>query len=53
MSDLQATAGRVQIEALRGQAAGAAMMRDYDRVASLFTLDGVVRIPRIGAEEVR
>jgi hypothetical protein len=45
MSDLQAIADRVQIEALRGEATDAAMMRDYDRVASLFTHDGVVRSP--------
>ena len=31
MSDLQAIADRVQIEALRGEATDAAMMRDYDR----------------------
>jgi len=36
MSDLQAIADRVQIEALRGEATDAVMMRDYDRVASLF-----------------
>jgi len=52
MTDLQAIADRVQIEALRGEAADAAMMRNYDRVASLFTHDGVVRIPHIGAEVV-
>ena len=39
MSDLQAIADRVQIEALRDEATDAAMMRDYDRVASLFTHD--------------
>ena len=50
MSDFQAIADRVEIEALRGEAADAAMMRDYDRVASLFTPDAVVRIPHIGAE---
>jgi ketosteroid isomerase-like protein len=50
MSDLQAIADRVLIEALRGEATDAAMMRDYDRVASLFTPDAVVRIPHIGAE---
>ena len=50
MSDLQAIADRVQIEALRGEATDAVMMRDYDRMASLFTHDGVVRIPHIGAE---
>ena len=52
MTDLQAIADRVQIEALRGEVTDAAMMRDYDRVASLFTYDGVVRIPHIGAEAV-
>ena len=50
MSDLQAIADRVQIEALRGEATDAVMMRDYGRVAALFTDDGVVRIPHIGAE---
>jgi ketosteroid isomerase-like protein len=52
MNDLWAIADRVQIEALRGEATDAAMMRDYDRIASLFTHDGVVRIPHIGAEAV-
>ena len=52
MSDLQAIADRVLIEALRGEATDAAMMRDYDRVASLFTPDAVVRIPHIGAEAI-
>jgi ketosteroid isomerase-like protein len=52
MGDLQAIADRVQIEALRGEATDAAMMRDYDRLASLFTHDGVVRIPHIAAEAV-
>ena len=52
MSDLQAIADRVEIEALRGEFTDAVMMRDYDRVASLFTQDGVVRIPDINAEAV-
>jgi ketosteroid isomerase-like protein len=52
MSDLQAIADRVQIEALRDEATDAAMMRDYDRAASLFTDDAVVRIPHIGAEVI-
>jgi ketosteroid isomerase-like protein len=52
MSDLQAIADRVQIEALRGEATDAAMMRDYDRAASLFTDDAVVGIPHIGAEVI-
>lgn len=50
MSDLQAIADRVQIEALRGEAADAVMMRDYDRAAALFTDDAVVRVPHIGGE---
>ncbi len=52
MSDLQAIADRVEIEALRGEATDAVMMHDYDRLASLFTPDGVVRIPHINAEAV-
>jgi ketosteroid isomerase-like protein len=52
MSDLQAIAERVEIEALRGEFTDAVMMRDYDRLASLFTHDGAVRIPDINAEAV-
>jgi len=52
MSDLQAIIDRVEIEALRGEFTDAVMMRDYDRLASLFTPDGVVRIPHIGTEAV-
>jgi ketosteroid isomerase-like protein len=52
MRDLQAIADRVEIEALRGEFTDAVMMRDYDRVASLFTPDGAVRIPHINAEAV-
>jgi ketosteroid isomerase-like protein len=50
MSDFQAIADHVEIEALRGECTDAVMMRDYDRLASLFTEDGVVRIPDINAE---
>ena len=50
MSDLQAIADRVQIEALRGEATDATMTPDYNRAASRFTPDGVVRVPHIGAE---
>ena len=50
MSDLQAIADRVEIEALRGEFTDAVMMRDYDRLVSLFAPGGVVRIPHIGAE---
>jgi len=52
MSDLQAIADRFEIEALRGEFTDAVMMRDYDRLASLFIVDGVVRIPHINAEAV-
>jgi ketosteroid isomerase-like protein len=50
MSDFQAIADRFEIEALLGEFTDAVMMRDYDRLASLFTEDGVVRIPDINAE---
>ena len=52
MSDLQALADRVEIEALRGELTDAVMMHNYDRLASLFTPDGVVRVPHINAEAV-
>ncbi len=45
MSDFQAIADRVEIEALRGEFADAAMIHDYDRFASLFTHDGTWRMP--------
>ena len=48
--DLQTIADRVEIEALRGEFTDAAMMRDYDRLASLFTPDGALRMPNIPAE---
>jgi SnoaL-like domain len=50
MSDFQAIADRVEIEALRGEFTDAVMMRDHDRVASLFTHDGEWRMPNIPAE---
>jgi ketosteroid isomerase-like protein len=50
VSDLQAIADRVEIEALRGEFTDAAMMRDYDRLASLFTDDGALRMPHIPVE---
>jgi ketosteroid isomerase-like protein len=58
MSDLQAIADRVEIEALRGEFTDAVMMDDHERLASLFTPDGVVRIPfgnieAAGREEIR
>ncbi|NGO06735.1 nuclear transport factor 2 family protein [Streptomyces sp. HC44] len=58
MNDIQAIADRVEIEALRGEFTDAVMMRDYDRLASLFTSDGALRMPNIpveltGQEEIR
>ena len=57
-TDLEAIADRVEIEALRGEFADAVMMRDYDRVASLFTPDGALRMPNVpveleGQEQIR
>ncbi len=58
MSDFQSIADRVEIEALRGEFTDAAMMGDYDRLASLFTPDGALRMPNIpvellGQEQIR
>src|SRR4029450_6014026 len=52
MRDLQAIADRVEIDALRAEFTDAVMMRDYDRVASLFTADGALRIPDIPVDLV-
>lgn len=58
MSDMQAIADRVEIEALRGEFTDAVMMSDYDRAATLFTPDAVLRMPHanvelVGLEEIR
>jgi ketosteroid isomerase-like protein len=58
MTDFQAIADRVEIEALRGEFTDAAMMRDRARLSSLFTPDGALRMPNIpvqlvGREEIR
>src|SRR2546423_4533053 len=58
MNDFQAIADRVAIEALRGEFTDAAMMRARARLASLFTPDGVLRMPNVpvelvGREEIR
>jgi ketosteroid isomerase-like protein len=50
MSDLQAIADRVEIEALRGEFTDAVMMNDHDRLAALFTHDGALRIPDANIE---
>ncbi|MGW0948180.1 nuclear transport factor 2 family protein [Streptomyces sp. NPDC002623] len=58
MSALQAVVDRFEIEELRAEVTDAVMMRDFDRVASLFTPDGAMRWPHIdkefvGREEIR
>lgn len=58
MTDFQAIADRVEIEALRGEYTDAVMMRDYGRVASLFTPGGALRMPNVpvdlvGREDIR
>jgi ketosteroid isomerase-like protein len=52
VSDVQAIADCVEIEALRGEFTDAVITGDCDRLASLFTPDGAVRIPHTGAEAV-
>ena len=52
MSDFQAIADHVEIEALRGEFTDAAMMCDYDRLALLFTPDGALRMPNVPVELV-
>jgi ketosteroid isomerase-like protein len=52
MTNLQAIADRVEIEALRGEFSDATMMRDRARLASLFTEDGALRMPNVPAELV-
>jgi ketosteroid isomerase-like protein len=52
MTDLQAIADRVEIEALRAEFTDASMMHDWDRFASLFTEDGAWRMPHINEELV-
>lgn len=58
MTDFQAIADRFEIEALRGEFTDASMMHDWNRFASLFTPDGVWRMPHIdvvleGREQIR
>ncbi|WP_225834562.1 nuclear transport factor 2 family protein [Streptomyces sp. NK08204] len=50
MSHLESIADRIEIETLRGEFTDAVMMRDYDRLASLFADDGVWRIPEANVE---
>ncbi|WP_145027026.1 nuclear transport factor 2 family protein [Paenibacillus sp. Y412MC10] len=50
MSSIQSIVDRFEIEALRGEFTDSVMMRDPDRLASLFTEDGVWRIPGAGVK---
>ncbi|RED34858.1 nuclear transport factor 2 family protein [Paenibacillus sp. VMFN-D1] len=50
MSSIESIVDRFEIEALRGEFTDSVMMRDPDRLASLFTEDGVWRIPGAGVE---
>lgn len=49
VSGLQATADRVEIEALRASFTDAGMTNDFERFASLFTEDAVWRVPAVNA----
>jgi ketosteroid isomerase-like protein len=58
MTDFQAIADRVEIEALRAEFSDAVMMGERARLASLFTPDGVLRMPNVpvelaGRDEIR
>ncbi|MEU1180553.1 nuclear transport factor 2 family protein [Streptomyces sp. NPDC005820] len=50
MNSVPAVVDRFEIEELRAEVTDAVMMRDFDRFASLFTPDAVVRWPHIGKE---
>lgn len=52
MPDLQLTADRVEIEALRAEFSDAVMMAEPARIAALFTDDGVLRMPDVPVEFV-
>ncbi|QBD75964.1 nuclear transport factor 2 family protein [Ktedonosporobacter rubrisoli] len=58
MSNLESIIDRIEIEALCGEFTDAAMMDDYERMAMLFTEDGVLRMPdanivQVGREQIR
>jgi hypothetical protein len=57
MTSVETIADRCEIEVLRAEFTDAGLMRDYDRFASLFTPDGVWRIPGVAdfvsREEIR
>lgn len=49
-TDLRTVADRVEIAALQAEFTDAGIQRDYDRFASLFTVDGVWRMPHVPVE---
>jgi ketosteroid isomerase-like protein len=58
VTDFQAIADRVEIEALRAEFTDAGMRDDFDRFASLFAPDAVWRVPAVdaaftGRDEIR
>lgn len=46
--DLQAISDRLELETLAGEFTDAVMLRDWDRAAAMFTVDGVWAIPDVG-----
>jgi ketosteroid isomerase-like protein len=50
MSDLQAIADRLELQALQADFTDAAMMRDWDGFAAVFTPDGAWRMPHAKIE---
>ena len=52
MHDFAHVADRIEIEALRSEFTDAAMTNDHERLGSLFTADGAVRIPAAAIDAV-
>jgi hypothetical protein len=52
MRHLADLADRVEIDVLRGEFSDAAMMNNHERLGSLFTSDGAVRIPHGGIDAI-
>ena len=58
MHEIEDIVARCEIEALRGEFTDAAAMNDHERLGSLFTPDGAVRIPEasidaVGPDQIR
>lgn len=52
MHDIEDIVARCEIEALRGEFTDAAVMNDHERLGSLFTPEGAVRIPDANIDAV-